>query len=228
MLSVVLSLLATTATAHYVFPTTTVNGVTSRQWQYIRQTEHGGLTDLTSEFAKIDAAEAACGQNSVKGAPDVLSLNAGSQVTFNSNADMGHPGPLMWFMARVPDGQDIKTWDPAGKQVWFKISQTGQKPGAAYPDFTTGGMVQSTTIPKGVPNGNYLLRFEQIALHSQAGPQPYVACAQVKVVNGGTGRPGPLAAFPGQYKTSDTSVYLNIYNAKGPYVYPAPSVWSGN
>lgn len=77
------------------------------------------------------------------------------------------------------------------------------------------------TIPKSLPSGQYLLRGEQvrsyflclhatadgifdfqIALHvasTYGGAQFYLACAQINVVNGGSGNPGPLVAFPGAY-----------------------------
>ncbi|KAF2219269.1 cellulose-growth-specific protein [Elsinoe ampelina] len=226
MVKYALTLLCATASAHYAFPTTTFNGVTSQNWQYIRQTEHGGLTDNTNGPADMNGVQGACFQGSVKGAPEVLTVNAGSQISFNANNNMGHVGPLMWFMARVPDGSDVKTWDPAGKQVWFKISQSGMKAGSTWPDFTSGGTVQTTTIPKAVPNGNYLLRFEQLALHVANQPQSYIACAQVKITNGGSGNPSPLVTFPGQYKSTDQSVYGNIYNYGGAYSYPALSVWT--
>ena len=77
------------------------------------------------------------------------------------------------------------------------------------------------TIPKNLPSGQYLIRGEhvckltdleesvffsnessQIALHaasSYGGAQFYISCAQVNVVNGGNGSPGPLVSIPGVY-----------------------------
>lgn len=50
-------------------------------------------------------------------------------------------------------------------------------------------------------NSQYLLRGEQIALHVAGnldGAQLYIGCAQINVVNGGKGTPGPLVSFPGK------------------------------
>ena len=58
------------------------------------------------------------------------------------------------------------------------------------------------TIPSSLPSGQYLIRVEQIALHvasTYGGAQFYIGCAQVNVVNGGSGTPGPLVAIPGVY-----------------------------
>ena len=46
------------------------------------------------------------------------------------------------------------------------------------------------------------MRAEQIALHvaeSFGGAQFYIGCAQLNVVNGGSGTPGPLVSIPGVY-----------------------------
>lgn len=46
------------------------------------------------------------------------------------------------------------------------------------------------------------MRVEQIALHvasTYGGAQFYISCAQVNVVNGGNGTPGPLVSIPGVY-----------------------------
>ena len=58
------------------------------------------------------------------------------------------------------------------------------------------------TLPASLPSGQYLIRVEQIALHvasTYGGAQFYIGCAQVNVVNGGNGNPGPLVSIPGVY-----------------------------
>jgi hypothetical protein len=52
----------------------------------------------------------------------------------------------------------------------------------------------------------------QIALHvasTYGGAQFYIGCAQVNVVNGGNGNPGPLVSIPGVY----TGVSVELLNA---------------
>ena len=87
-------------------------------------------------------------------------------------------------------------------------------------------------MPKALPDGEYLLRVEQIALHQAAqagGAQFYVACAQIKVSGGGSGTPGPLVAFPGAYSASDPGIKINLNTQPPPSTYtpPGPAVWSG-
>jgi hypothetical protein len=88
-------------------------------------------------------------------------------------------------------------------------------------------------MPKATPDGEYLLRVEHIALHmaSQANKaQFYLSCSQIKVTGGGSGTPGPLASFPGAYKSTDPGILVNlgtIANAPDSYQPPGPAVWSG-
>lgn len=74
-------------------------------------------------------------------------------------------------------------------------------------------------LPSCLENGEYLIRFEHIGLHSASsagGAQLYISCAQVKVSGGsGTAKPS-LMAFPGAYKATDPGLMVNIY-------YPVPT-----
>jgi hypothetical protein len=69
-------------------------------------------------------------------------------------------------------------------------------------------------IPAAVPSGKYLVRIEHIGVHNAAnygGAQFFVACGQVEVTGGGSGTPGPLVAFPGEYKPDHPGIYFNNY-----------------
>lgn len=86
-------------------------------------------------------------------------------------------------------------------------------------------------IPASTPSGEYLLRVDQIALHMAnrpGGAQVYLACSQIKVTNGGSGKPGPLVAFPGAYKTNDPGILVDLYSMQpDSYIPPGPAVWGG-
>lgn len=53
------------------------------------------------------------------------------------------------------------------------------------------------------------------------------SCAQVKVVGGGNGSPGPTVKFPGAYKKDDPSFNFSIWNGYKEYPMPGPEVWTG-
>ncbi len=88
--------------------------------------------------------------------------------------------------------------------------------------------VVSFTVPKSLPSGNYLARIESIALHqaqSPGGAQFYLSCAQVKVTDGGSGKPAPLVAFPGAYKAGEPGLIFSWQTTA--YTPPGPPVWEG-
>jgi hypothetical protein len=89
----------------------------------------------------------------------------------------------------------------------------------------------SFTIPRDTPSGQYLVRVEHIAIHgAQSGDTEfYYECAQIEVVNGGQGRPGPLVKIPGLYDSNDPALRFFIYGARSyPYTNVGKhTVWTG-
>lgn len=77
---------------------------------------HGPIQDVTSPLMTCYEL------NPGTGAPDTLSVTAGSAVNFTVDSDVGHPGPLLFYLAKVPAGQTAATFDGKGA-VWFKIFQ---------------------------------------------------------------------------------------------------------
>jgi cellulase len=146
-----------------------------------------------------------------------------------------HYGPVIIYMSKV---SNAATAD--GSSDWFKVAEDGLDTTITTTDaWGTEKMnkncgKKSFIIPKSTPSGEYLVRAEVIALHSQPA-QLYMTCYQIKVNNGGNGTPGPLVKFPGAYKSSDPGISINIhkqapgysYDHPGSYVVPGPKVWSG-
>ncbi|KAM0277651.1 hypothetical protein ACHAQH_005680 [Verticillium albo-atrum] len=116
---------------------------------------------------------------------------------------------------------------------WFKIFQEGVCDSSS--DFTKNAWCTwgrnwiAAKIPKNTPNGEYLFRVEHIGIHRSHVNQPehYVSCLQIKVVNGGTGTPGPLVKFPGAYKATDAYANFSIYGGHKSFPFPGPAVWNG-
>ena len=128
-------------------------------------------------------------------------------------------------MSKAPG--DASAYDGSGD--WFKIADIG-------PTFSGGtatwdlSQTYSVTIPKSLPNGNYLLRIQQLAIHNPYPggiPQFYISCAQVTVTGGGSGSPSPTAKIPGFIKVTDPGYTANIYSNFNNYTVPGPAVWQG-
>lgn len=49
-----------------------------------------------------------------------VTVAAGSAVSVSIAPNIYHPGPFQSYLAKVPAGQDINTWDPT-TAVWFRI-----------------------------------------------------------------------------------------------------------
>ncbi|KAK0610350.1 glycoside hydrolase [Bombardia bombarda] len=215
--------------AHYTFPKSAVSAsALSPEWESIRTTEnhysHGPVQDVTS--AAMTCYELSPGTP----APKTAAITAGSNFTFSVDTTIGHPGPLHFYMAKVPAGKTAATFDGKGA-VWFKIYQDGPKGlGTGTITWPSDGKSQvSVQIPKCVQNGEYLLRVEHIALHSAGsvgGAQLYISCAQISVTGGsGTVNTGGLVAFPGAYKATDPGILFQLYwPTPTSYVNPGPAV----
>ena len=133
-----------------------------------------------------------------------INVAAGSQIgIFAGNGGISHPGVANVYMAKAPSGVDVANWDGSGS-VWFKVHEiSAVTNGGQSISWPSNGMASvDFTLPRNLPNGQYLVRVEQIALHvasTYGGAQFYISCAQVNVVNGDSGTPGPLVAIPGVY-----------------------------
>ena len=137
-----------------------------------------------------------------------------STIREQSIAD--RPTTQLTYLAQCPG--DTCTGVNANTLKWFKIDEAGLLSGTIGDGYWGAGKMidqnssWTTTIPASVPSGNYLIRFETIALHSLPA-QLYPECAQIQITGGGSRQPtaDELVSFPGAYSASDpgrTSSYL--------------------
>jgi hypothetical protein len=111
-------------------------------------------------------------------------------------------------MSRAPS--TAASYDGSGQ--WFKIREWGATGGCSS---WTLSNTYTFNLPSSLPNGEYLLRIEQLAVHNPwpAGiPQFYISCAQIRVTGGGSGSPNPTVSIPGHVRQSDPGYTANIYN----------------
>ncbi|KAI9713833.1 MAG: hypothetical protein M1820_000563 [Bogoriella megaspora] len=217
---------AFTASAHYTFPYLFANGALSGEYQYVRMTENhysnGPVQDVTSQALR-------CYEIDPFPTTSTTSVKAGSTVGFKLDTTIGHPGPILVYMAEAPSGTKAASFNATG-QNWFKIYQQAPTVTSAGLQWQSDGKSEfHFTLPSTLPNGDYLLRIEHIALHgaqTQGGAQFYIACGQLTVTNGGNGSPSPKVAIPGVYKATDPGILINLYYpAPTSYTMPGPAVW---
>lgn len=177
-----------------------------------------------------------CNNNGVLGTGLSASVAAGDKIKTHWTQWTHRPAAVMIYMARCPSS-GCNSWDGAGK-VWFKIDHAGlisgtQNAGKWAGDQIVDTLDWTTTVPKNLAPGEYLIRHELLALHQANNPQFYPECAQLTVTGSGTLVPSSswLVSFPGAYSASDPGVNFNIDSPDAmkatTYPIPGPPVWDG-
>ncbi|KAK6438960.1 hypothetical protein LTR95_004824, partial [Oleoguttula sp. CCFEE 5521] len=99
------------------------------------------------------------------------------------------------------------------------------------------GGIQTVKIPSCLASGDYLMRFELIALHSagsEKGAQFYMECAQFRVTGSTSPKAPTTYKIPGIYSANDPGILVSIYNGKGQpyppsgYKIPGPALFQCN
>ncbi|KAK4561547.1 hypothetical protein LTR86_004226 [Recurvomyces mirabilis] len=248
-LNIALYLLVTlgVASAHTIMQAVGVNGKASGQGVGIY------MPSDDSYQSDVKSDSMACNGSPVTGftsSSEIISVNAGDTVTgswlhtltstgADSEADnkviaSSHKGPVMAYMKKVADATQNPSAGPG--DGWFKISEAGLISSTEWgvDALINAGGVQTVVIPSCIEDGDYLLRFELIALHSassEGAAQFYMECAQISV-SGGSGASTPATyAIPGIYSATDPGIHVNIYNNQGQpypssYTIPGPNVFT--
>ncbi|GAB1313668.1 hypothetical protein MFIFM68171_03878 [Madurella fahalii] len=207
---------------HYTLPK--VNG--GADWQHVRRADNWQNNGFVGN---VNSEQIRCFQSSHAAAPAVLNVTAGSSVTYTATPNIYHPGPMQFYLARVPDGQDINSWRGDGA-VWFKVYHEQPNFGSQLTWPSNGKSSFQVPIPRCIRSGYYLLRAEHIGLHvaqSSGGAQFYISCAQIGVTGGGNTDPPNKVSFPGAYRASDPGILINInWPIPTSYQNPGPPVFS--
>ncbi|KAJ2775610.1 hypothetical protein H4R18_005969 [Coemansia javaensis] len=132
-----------------------------------------------------------------------------------------HNGPCIFYMSQLEKG--------GTGAVWFKTSQEGYDEQAKK--WCTNKVIDAygnyrVPVPKNIPNGDYLVRTELIALHQATtvgGAQFYPNCVVV-TVSGGTGSTLPeLYDITKVYSPNDPGIKYDRGTVKvKPYQVPGP------
>lgn len=87
----------------------------------------------------------------------------------------------------------------------------------------------TTTLPKHLKPGHYVVRHEIIALHGarqENGAQAYPQCVNVKVGGSGEVALGEGVAGTALYTAEDPGMKFDIYGGATSYPIPGPAVWT--
>ena len=147
----------------------------------------------------------------------VANVTGGSVITAKWAQWTHQQGPIMVWLYKCPAG--IKSCDGSGN-YWFKIDQMGMTaPPLSGTSWGTAvvyaKLAWTSTLPKNLAPGYYLIRHELIAQHQANTPQFYAECAQLKVTGSGTAVPPAsyMTHIPGYAAQSDPGVTVYLISA---------------
>jgi len=218
------------ANAHYIFSRLIVNGeAIGGDYAHVRQNTNSYMPSFTDDI--INSEDLRCNAGAGGVATETYDVVAGDTVGFKLFNDefIEHPGPGFIYMS-LADG-DVSSYDGSGD--WFKVWESGLNGPAGPGHETNWGTYNADTmeftIPTDLPDGEYLVRPEHIAIHEGhvGKAQFYMECAQLRVSGGGSGVPGPTVKIPGLYTPEE--VNFDMWTSPEPtsYTMPGPAVWIG-
>ncbi|OTA99482.1 glycoside hydrolase family 61 protein [Hypoxylon sp. CI-4A] len=219
---------ASLASAHTIFLQLEADGVTNPVSYGIRTPSYDGpISDVTTNDVACNG-----GPNPTTPSDKIIDIKAGSTVnaiwrhTLTSGAndvmESSHLGPTLAYLKKVDDA----TTDKGYGDGWFKIQEDGYANGEwGTSKVINNGGKHPIQIPDCLPDGQYLLRAEMIALHaasSSKGAQLYMECAQINISGGKASKAPTTYSLPGIYKQDDPGILINIYSmsANSEYVIP--------
>ncbi|KAG8885724.1 hypothetical protein FRB98_001677 [Tulasnella sp. 332] len=176
-----------------------------------------------------------CGRGAAtRGAPHHASVKPGSNLVFHWDAGDGSAwphdsGPMITYIASCGNAGCSKV--DSSKAKWWKLNQVGKvsTPGNNWVQGKVHkGQSYSFKLPKNMPDGNFLLRHEIIALHladKVNGAEFYPSCSQITVTGGPNKKmTGMAVKFPGAYHLTDKGIHINIWDSLGTYHFPGPAL----
>jgi hypothetical protein len=94
--------------------------------QFVRQADNWQDNGFVGD---VSSSEIRCFQASNAPAKSTLEVAAGSTLGFDAAPSVYHPGPVSFWLAKVPEGKTAGTFNGEGN-VWFEISQEQPKFGS--------------------------------------------------------------------------------------------------
>ncbi|RPA86821.1 family 61 glycosyl hydrolase [Ascobolus immersus RN42] len=169
-----------------------------------------------------------------EGLPKLTAVaRAGSNMTIRwTRWPESHFGPQMTYLAWC-GGKKCSEYDVRNPEArFFKISQDGWNSRTRtwlQEDFLKNNSTLTVTLPKNIPNGEYVVRHELLALHAvtndKYGPEFYPQCWQI-TITGGTGTTIPAGVpFPGAYQPNDPGIEFRTNRSNiVSYPFPGPPI----
>ncbi|GAA5990898.1 hypothetical protein JCM11641_002875 [Rhodosporidiobolus odoratus] len=193
-----------------------------------------------SPVTDLSSALMACNDQGTKSVSGTLTVAAGDTIEpqwWHAGAlgsdpiDGSHKGPLTTWISPLDANTDGPVWVEIGSEAYYSSDAEW-----AVTKMIGNAGRNSITIPATLAPGDYLVRFELLALHSAGtagGAQFYPNCAQVTVTGSGSQELPAGVSIPGFYTESTPGIvwdiyYSSNYDITGDYVAPGTGTWDGS
>lgn len=233
--------LVSLAACHYTFDQLVVNDeLQSSSNTYIRKHQNtymptkfknvpdGSITPLDKDFSANKGAVASA---------EVYKVKAGDKIALKQaygGTGMQHPGPTQVYVSPV---DDATVTDAQYDGEWYKVHQSllctaGDAASLRTTAWCSYGEDRiSFSVPDTLPDGQYLVRAEHMALHGAHNGEAefYYAALQMEVTgSSATAIPGTSVGIPGVYQSTDEAVNFSLWGSSTSYdLIPGPDVIPG-
>ncbi|GAA6029745.1 hypothetical protein JCM8097_001028 [Rhodosporidiobolus ruineniae] len=232
---------AQTVVAHAYVTSVWVNGQDTFNGNSVAQgSTYMRVPSSNSPVQNLNSASMACNDRGKMPVSGFLTVSPGDTIEpewWHSGArgsdpiDGSHKGPLTTWISPLSTNTEGNVWVQIASEAFYKDSNQW-----AVSKMIANRGRNTVKIPSTLAPGDYLIRFDLLALHegqNAGGAHFYPSCAQVRVVGAGTQTLPAGVAIPGFYMASTPGVVWNIYysssyDVTGDYIAPGTGVWDGS
>jgi hypothetical protein len=148
---------ANTVSAHYIFWQLSIGSTQYPKYTYVREN-----SNMNSPVTDLNSTDLRCNVGASGANTQTIAVTAGQQFTFTTDTPVYHDGPVSLYMSQAPGAAS----DYDGSGPWFKIKDWGPTFNADGTSTWPLSQTYTFNIPTCIPNGDYLLRIQSLAIHN--------------------------------------------------------------
>ncbi|GAA6029721.1 hypothetical protein JCM8097_001019 [Rhodosporidiobolus ruineniae] len=231
---------ASTVSAHSIVTNVWVNGEDTADASVGTASSYMRSPSSNSPVQDLSSASLSCNDKGTTAVSGYLTVAPGDTIEpewYHSGArgadpiDTSHKGPLTTWISPLSANTEGAVWVEIASEAYYSSSSQW-----AVDKMVANKGRNTVKIPDNLAPGDYLIRFDLLALHSASSAgsaQFYPNCAQVTVSGSGTQELPAGVEIPGFF-TEDTPgivwdiYYSTEYDVTGDYVAPGTGVWDGS
>ncbi|BGP14966.1 hypothetical protein JCM10213_007231 [Rhodosporidiobolus nylandii] len=231
---------AQSAVAHTIVTSVWVNGEDTADGSNGMASSYMRAPSSNSPVTDLSSASLACNDKGTTKVSGYLTVAPGDTIepqwwhagAIGSDpiAD-SHKGPITTWISPLSANTEGAVWVEIASEAYYQADKQW-----AVDKLLANAGRNTVKIPSTLAPGDYLVRFDLLALHSASsagGAQFYPNCAQVTVTGSGSQKLPAGVEIPGFF-TEDTPgivwdiYYSSTYDVTGDYVAPGTGVWDGS